>query len=126
MGRILLVDDNEDFCEALARSLAQEGYATCTASDVASALSHLDCQGGVELVIADLQLCRESGLDLCDEIRKRKQSLPVVLLSASPDASSYLEAFRLGAYEYLPKPVDLAELRGVLRRALDRTLRRSA
>lgn len=125
MERILLVDDNEDFCDALARSLAQEGYATCTARDAASALKHLDRQGGVALVIADLQLCRESGLSLCNEIRKRKQNLPVILLSASPDATSYLEAFRLGAYEYLPKPLDFAELRAVLRRALG-PLRRSA
>jgi DNA-binding NtrC family response regulator len=70
------------------------------------------------LVIADLQLCRESGLDLVAELRRRQLPLPVILLSASPDASSYLEALRLGAYEYLAKPLDFTELRQVLQRAL--------
>jgi len=118
MGRILLVDDDEGFSTALARMLAQEGYAVSAVGDATAALRHCDGQEPVDLVIADLQLCRESGLNLCRELRRRDRELPVILLSASPDAAGYLAALRLGAYEYLGKPVDFAELRGVLQRAL--------
>lgn len=119
MAKILLVDDDMDFAAALARMLVHDGYVTSLASDTATALRHLS--GGAheaDLVIADLRLCRESGLDLVAELRRRQPPLPVILLSASPDASSYLEALRLGAYEYLAKPLDFTELRQVLQRAL--------
>jgi DNA-binding NtrC family response regulator len=73
---------------------------------------------GVDLVIADLRLWQESGLDLLFELRRRRPDLPVILLSTSPDAASYLAALRLGAYEFLLKPSDFAELRQVVQRAL--------
>ena len=119
MGRILLVDDDRGFSAALARRLAQEGYQTCIAGGAASALKHFTEQETIDLVIADLQLCRESGLDLCSQLRQEHPGLPVILLSASPDTTSYLEAMRCGAYEYLAKPLDFGELRGVLQRALN-------
>jgi two-component system response regulator HydG len=119
MAKILLVDDDVDFAAALARMLIHDGYVTCVAVDTATALTQFS-RGphDTDLVIADLRLCRESGLDLVSELRHRRPALPVILLSASPDATSYLEALRLGAYEYLTKPLDFAELRAVLRRAL--------
>jgi DNA-binding NtrC family response regulator len=118
MWRILLVDDDKDFSAALARMLAQEGYRTCVAGGAACALKHFTEHETIDLVIADLQLCQESGLNLCSQLRQQQPGLPVILLSASPDAASYLEALRCGAYEYLAKPLDFAELRGVLQRAL--------
>ncbi|MCI0457450.1 MAG: response regulator [Gemmataceae bacterium] len=117
MARILLVDDDHDFATALARLLAQEGYLTAVASHGAAALQVLDNQTA-DLIIADLQLYRESGLDLIEELQRRYPGLPVILLSASPDTASYLEALRIGAYEYLAKPLDFSELRQVLQRAL--------
>lgn len=118
MAKILLVDDDADFSAALARMLVQDGYVACVAGSAALALEQLGEKETADLVIADLRLCRESGLDLLAELRRRQPATPVILLSASPDAGSYLEAWRLGAYEYLSKPLDLAELRAVLERAL--------
>lgn len=119
MATILLVDDDPSFAAALGRLLQQDGYHTHVASDVATALECVRrAQNHVDLVIADLRLCRESGLDLLAELRHRQPALPVILLSASPDVGSYLDALRLGAYEYLAKPLDFAELRPVVERAL--------
>lgn len=125
MANILLLDDDADFAAALARSLMQEGYGISVAGSVREALERLRSRKGIDLVIADLHLCRESGIDLVAEMNNCPSSVPVVLLSASPDASSYLDALRLGAYEYLSKPLDLAELQHVVRRAL-RPLGRTA
>lgn len=119
LATILLVDDDTNFVSALARLLWRDGYRTCVAADTAAALQQAGAgHDSVDLVIADLRLCRESGLDLLRELRRRQPGLPVILVSASPDAASYLDAFRLGAYEYLAKPLDPAELRQVVQRAL--------
>lgn len=116
---VLLVDDDAAFAAALCRMLAQEGYGTCVAGDAAQALQQLqEGRERIDLVIADLDSSRRSGLKLLLELHRQRPNLPVILLSASPDAASYLEALRLGAYEYLAKPVDFDELRGVAQRAL--------
>lgn len=119
MATILLVDDDASFLSALDRLLLRDGYRTRLAANATAALEQASGgSDGVDLVIADLRLCRESGLDLLSELRRRTPGLPVILVSASPDASSYLDALRLGAYEYLAKPLDFAELQQVVQRAL--------
>lgn len=119
MATILLVDDDPSFLAALDRLLVQDGHQTRLASSGASALELAGPGAGrVDLVIADLKLCRESGLPLLGELRRRDPRLPLILLSAAPDAASYLEALRLGVFEYLLKPLDLTELRQVVERAL--------
>ncbi len=119
MPTILLVDDDSAFAAALERLLHREGYRIHHACDCAHALELArQGEGGVDLVIADLHLCREHGLDLLDELRRLNSSLPVILVSASPDARTYLDALRLGAYEYLAKPLNFTELRQVVQRAL--------
>lgn len=119
MATILLVDDDAGFLAALERLLVQDGHHTRRAASGAAALAEAGPEAeSVDLVIADLDLCQESGLELARELRRRGPSLPLILLSAAPDASSYLEALRLGVYEYLSKPLDFAELRQVVERAL--------
>jgi len=119
MATILLVDDDAGFLAALERLFVQDGHRVCRAADPAAALEAAgDDADGVELVIADLDLRPESGLELLRELRRRGSSVPLILLSAAPDASTYLEALRLGVYEYFSKPLDFAELRQVVNRAL--------
>lgn len=119
MATILLVDDDSSFRAALERLLHQDGHGTRLAATNSAALEQAGPQGGrVDLVIADLELCQETGLQLLRELRRRDPYLPLILLSAAPDATSYLEALRLGVFEYLPKPVDFTELRQVVNRAL--------
>ncbi len=117
MATILLVDDDANFRSALERVLLLDGHSLQFASDTLAALALAE-KAAVDIVIADLNLCQESGLDLVLALRERRPGLPVILLSAAPDASSYLEALRLGAYEYLAKPLDFTELRQVVQQAL--------
>lgn len=119
MATVLLVDDDRNFASALSRLLLRDGYLTRVAESIAEALEQTSsAPAGVDLVIADLKLFRESGFDLLLELHRSKPHLPVILVSASPDARSYLDALRLGAYEYLAKPFDIAELRQLVQRAL--------
>jgi len=119
MATILLVDDDAGFLTALERLLVQDGHRTRRAADHAAALAEAGAATDpVDLVIVDLELCEQSGLELLRQLRRRDPNLPLILLSAAPDAASYLEALRLGVYEYLTKPLDFAELRQVVHRAL--------
>jgi len=119
MATILLVDDDAGFLTALDRLLVQDGHRTRRAADRAAALALAGAGSDpIDLVIADLELCGESGLELLRELRRRDPELPLIVLTAAPDAASYLEALRLGVYEYLPKPIEFAELRQVVRRAV--------
>jgi len=119
MATILLVDDDAGFLTALDRLLVQDGHRTRRAADRAAALAQAGAGSDpIDLVIADLELCGESGLELLRELRRRDPELPLIVLTAAPDAASYLEALRLGVYEYLPKPIEFAELRQVVRRAV--------
>ncbi len=119
MATILLVDDDAGFLTALDRLLVQDGHRTRRAADRAAALALAGADSDpIDLVIADLELCGESGLELLRELRRRDPELPLIVLTAAPDAASYLEALRLGVYEYLPKPIEFAELRQVVRRAV--------
>ena len=119
MSRILLVEDDLEFRAALERLLLREGYQTLPAREAEEALTSLRCgEVSIHLVIADLHLCHASGLDLLAEARRREPPVPVIVLTAAPDTDSYLEALRLGAFEYLPKPLAPAEMLPLVRRAL--------
>src|SRR3990167_1891159 len=119
MATILLVDDDAGFLTALERLLVQDGHRTRRAADRAAALAQAGADADpIDLVIADLELCDESGLGLLRELRRADPELPLIVLTAAPHASRCPVPLLLGFYEYLPKPLDFAELRQVVRRAL--------
>src|SRR3990167_3888467 len=98
MATILLVDDDAGFLTALERLLVQDGHRTRRAADRAAALAQAGADADpIDLVIADLELCDESGLGLLRELRRADPELPLIVLTAAPDASSYLPALRLPA-----------------------------
>ncbi len=102
--KILIVDDEENLCFTLERFLTTEGYHVSTAGDYRSALSALE-QTEFDLIFADIVLKERSGIDLLREIKKRKLPSVVVMITGVPTVDTASEAVRLGAFDYLPKPV---------------------
>jgi len=103
-GRVLVVDDEESIRFTFETFLAEEGYSVATAMDFASALGQLAGQEfGVAFV--DIILGGKSGLDLLSELRTRSPATEVVLITGAPSIESASEALRLGAFDYLVKPV---------------------
>jgi two-component system response regulator GlrR len=114
--RILLVDDNADLLLMLKARLAAAGYAVETAPDGRSALSRLaDFQP--HLVISDLRMPGADGLELLDEIHRRRPGLPVVLLTGDGTIPDAVTATQRGAFDFLTKPVDSAALLALVERA---------
>jgi two-component system, OmpR family, phosphate regulon response regulator PhoB len=108
MGRLLVVDDDEDVRRVLVRMLEDEGYSTSEAEsglEVKTALA----EGSPELILLDLMLSGEDGFDVLADIR-RTSDVPVIILSARMNESDRVLGLRLGADDYVVKPFSGAEL----------------
>lgn len=99
----LLVDDDELYLRTLQRSLARKGLETVTASDTASALL-LARQQPPAYALIDLKLGTESGLNLIQPLRELRQDMRILLVTGYASIATAVEAIKLGADDYLPKP----------------------
>lgn len=119
-ARLLLVDDDEEACRMLGEVLERESYDVRRGLSVKEGLSLFEKEGPFDAVLTDLRMPEASGLDLLAAIRERDPEALVLVLTAFGDAGAAAEAIRAGAYDFISKPYDLAELRQTLARALER------
>jgi DNA-binding NtrC family response regulator len=123
---VLFVDDDADFRRILGGELARQQFAVTTAGSGAEALGLLDV-AEPDVVLLDLQLPDMSGLDVLQQVRERRPSCDVIVLTGHGTIDTAIESIRLGAFDYLSKPCPLDELEVRLARALERqALRRRA
>lgn len=101
---ILVVDDEEHVRFAFKEFLEEDGYEVLLADDYSSALAAL-MAGPVDLVITDIIMGQKTGVDLLKEINDRALRSPVIMITGAPDVETAAAAVRLGAYDYIPKPV---------------------
>jgi two-component system nitrogen regulation response regulator GlnG len=114
---ILVADDDRAIRTVLDQALGRLGYEVRSTGNAATLWKWVaDGQG--DLVITDVVMPDENGLDLIPRIRKIRPDLRVVVMSAQNTLLTAVKATERGAFEYLPKPFDLNELVGVVRRAL--------
>lgn len=121
MTRVLLVEDEESFSDALSYSLRREGFEVAVAVDGTDALDAFD-RTGADLVLLDLMLPGLPGTDLCRSLRARS-NVPVIMLTAKDSEVDKVVGLELGADDYVTKPFSTRELvarmRAVLRRGSD-------
>lgn len=109
-GRVLVVDDEEDYRGLMTRHLRRKGYDVFEAGDGAEALQVLKREGDIGVLVADLMMPRMDGLELLKRARKDDQYLEVVVISGAGTLESAISSMRMGgAYDYLPKPLDTIE-----------------
>ena len=117
--RVLVIDDEPSFTEALSLSLKREGFEVDTADDGVSALSAI-AKKLPDLVLLDVMLPGMSGVDVCREIRKTS-TVPIIMVTARGEEIDAVVALEVGADDYVTKPYRLRELvarmRAVLRRS---------
>ncbi len=122
--RVLIVDDDEGHAEALADGLELDGYQCTLAHSGTTALERLGEQS-FDAVLTDLKMHDKSGLDVLRESRVLQPDAAVLLITGHGSLETAVEAMRMGAADYLQKPVRIAELRTRLERSLEaRDLRR--
>ncbi|MEB2310886.1 MAG: sigma-54 dependent transcriptional regulator [Sorangiineae bacterium] len=120
MGHILVVDDEEGIREFAAEALEVEGHVARAVSSGAAALAEL-AKSAFDLVITDLKMPGMDGLSLLKRARELQPELEVIVLTAHGSIDLAVEAMKLGAFDFLQKPVESpAELRLVAARALER------
>lgn len=127
LGKVLIIDDEANLRNTLARVLLQAGCEAASVGDASQALALL-AQERFDLVYLDIRLPGIDGLQLLRELRQQYPKLPVILLTGHGSVHSAVEALRLGALDYLLKPVDPALLaartRAILReQAIERRRR---
>src|SRR4051812_14975312 len=116
--RILVVDDSELICQQLSQLLAGPERRIKVAHDGTEALEWL-VEGNFSLVLTDLCLPGINGLDLIREIRQRNLPVTVIVMTGYATIDSAVEAMKLGAYDYLNKPVDPLRLGLLVDQALE-------
>jgi len=117
--RVLVVEDDAMIGAAVQRGLRQEGYAVDWTQDGQAAFLALK-DGKYDLVVLDLGLPRKSGLELLADIRRDKNAVPVLIITARDGVSDRVRGLDAGADDYLVKPFDLDELAARLRALLRR------
>ncbi|MCW5731938.1 MAG: nitrogen regulation protein NR(I) [Alphaproteobacteria bacterium] len=116
-GVILIADDDRGIRTVLDQALGRAGYQVRSSGNAAT-LWRWVSEGEGDLVITDVVMPDENGLDLLPRIKKIRPDLPIVVMSAQNTLLTAVKAAERGAYEYLPKPFDLKELLRVVERAL--------
>src|SRR6478609_1936311 len=114
---VLVADDDHGIRTVLTEALGRAGYDVRT-TGTAATLWRWVSDGEGDVVITDVVMPDENGLDLIPRIRKLRPELRVIVMSAQNTLLTAVKAAERGAFEYLPKPFDLGELVAVVNRAL--------
>jgi two-component system response regulator HydG len=115
--KILVIDDEESIRFTFESFLTEEGYEVVTAGNYDEALARIE-ETGFDLIFADIILGGRSGIDVLREIRRRRQQVPVIMITGDPNAASAHEAFELGAFGHISKPIRQEKLLGLAQLAL--------
>lgn len=104
-GHILVVDDEQETCDLLEMSLSKHGFKVTPSTNAQRALD-LVAEQDFDVVLTDLQMPEMSGLDLCERVLGTRPDMPVVVITGQGSLETAIGAIRVGAYDFITKPVD--------------------
>ncbi|MBB5348292.1 response regulator [Desulfoprunum benzoelyticum] len=120
-ARVLLVDDEEDFLTMLAERLESRGLNVTTATSGESALASVEGQE-YDLIVLDLAMPGFDGIETLKRIKARQPEAEIIMLSGQGSIRTSIEAMKLGACDFLQKPVDINELMGKIGEAKEKRM----
>jgi two-component system response regulator HydG len=104
-GHILVVDDEQETCDLLEMSLGRHGFKVTASTNAQRALD-LVAEQDFDVVLTDLQMPEMTGLDLCERVLGTRPDMPVVVITGQGSLETAIGAIRVGAYDFITKPVD--------------------
>lgn len=117
-AHILIIDDDQNICFAFERTFEGMGYQTSTA--------HTGEEGRIliknkqpDLIFMDIMMPDVNGLELLKEIKASHPDIPIIMITGFSSMNTAIQATKLGAYEYMPKPLDVDKVRLMAKRALE-------
>ncbi len=117
-ARILVVEDDPHMMCGLTAAIKKEGHEVEPASDVSQAFKKLNSDT-YHLVITDLKMPGGSGMQVLEEVKRRSELTPVIVITAFGTVEKAVEAMKAGAVDFIQKPFSFEELRAAIRRSLD-------
>jgi DNA-binding NtrC family response regulator len=120
MGTILIVDSEKEMRTRLNDALNGLGYNVIDAADGETALSTVNGDGPLDLVITEYHIPGMHDLEFISTIRKARPRVPVIILTEMCSVETYIRAISLGVYEYMNKPVKEKELGRIVNTAIQR------
>jgi two-component system nitrogen regulation response regulator GlnG len=118
MNPVWIVDDDRSIRWVFEKALSREGIAYSSFASAQEALAAL-ADGPPQVLVSDIRMPGPSGIELLQRVKQRHPAVPVIVMTAYSDLDSAVSAFQGGAYEYLPKPFDVDQAVGLIRRALE-------
>jgi DNA-binding NtrC family response regulator len=120
MPKILIIEDDDSVATALRDLLKAEGFSVDMATDPVEGLADARAKA-YDLVVSDLQMPGLSGLEVVEQLQSVKPHLPVILITAYHTTEAAIRAIKLGAFDYVLKPIDPSDFLRLLKRALEST-----
>jgi two-component system nitrogen regulation response regulator GlnG len=122
MKPIWIIDDDKSIRWVFEKALSRTDLEFKTFSSVAEAINALEHEQP-QVVVSDIRMPNESGLDFLSEIKQKFPDIPVIIMTAYSDLESAVAAFQGGAFEYLAKPFDVDQAMDVIKRAVEESTR---
>jgi len=119
--KVLIIDDEENMRHLLSVILGKEGYKINQAKDGEDALSKID-QEDFDFILSDIRMPKMNGMQLLDELKKRKSDALCIVMSAYGNTETAIEVMKHGAYDYISKPFKPDEVVLTLRKAAERQM----
>jgi DNA-binding NtrC family response regulator len=107
--KVLIVDDDKAFLQILAERMQNRGMEVSTAESAAEALKMLEKES-YDAVLLDLMMPEMGGIEALQVMRKKQPEVQVIFVTGHPSVSKGVEAMKLGAMDFIPKPINMAEL----------------
>src|SRR5919106_2074255 len=116
--RVLLVDDEQDIIEVIQDRLEAYGFSVATAGTVLQALKRLSLEK-FDGVFLDVKMPEMGGIEVLEEVRKRDEKIPIIIITSSSTREAAIEATGKGANEFLLKPFEWQELKTKIQKVFD-------
>jgi two-component system response regulator HydG len=116
--RILVVDDEQSHRTMLKAVLTKEGYDISEADDGISAVQAVESES-FDLILMDIRMTDMDGIEAMGQIKEMSPSIPIIMMTAYASIKTAVEALKSGAYDYLTKPLDIDELKILMKKALE-------